>query len=216
MSHLPFICWSTGCYLSGSRCTLNPEQHKPFEPLITGTTRRDGTPNTAPWPRLWPYSGLLVSFGQERSGGWACWIRLQYLEILQSFSIKEPTLTTWSTVDTMPRRPLANLGLHALRMRCTISSSGISGLYFRQSVRWSNAKSLRHWEGDCTFKRSWSSEAVHIFCSYAHVLHHFGRPSTWILKTHFAAEDIEPFLQLTCLVVEYELQQQFDLIIGPY
>ena len=31
-----------------------------------------------------------------------------------------------------------------------------------------------------------------------------------------AAEDIEPFLQLTCLVVECELQQQFDLIIGPH
>ena len=31
-----------------------------------------------------------------------------------------------------------------------------------------------------------------------------------------AAEDIEPFLQLTLLVVECELQQQFDLINGPH
>ena len=31
-----------------------------------------------------------------------------------------------------------------------------------------------------------------------------------------AAEDIEPFLQLTCLVVECESQQQFDLINGPH
>ena len=31
-----------------------------------------------------------------------------------------------------------------------------------------------------------------------------------------AAEDIEPFLQLTLLVVECESQQQFDLIIGPH
>ena len=31
-----------------------------------------------------------------------------------------------------------------------------------------------------------------------------------------AAEDIEPFLQLTRLVVECESQQQFDLIIGPH
>ena len=31
-----------------------------------------------------------------------------------------------------------------------------------------------------------------------------------------ATEDIEPFLQLTRLVVECESQQQFDLIIGPH
>ena len=31
-----------------------------------------------------------------------------------------------------------------------------------------------------------------------------------------AAEDIEPVLQLTCLVVECESQQQFDLVIGPH
>ena len=31
-----------------------------------------------------------------------------------------------------------------------------------------------------------------------------------------AAEDIEPFLQLTRLVVEWESQQQFDLIKGPH
>ena len=31
-----------------------------------------------------------------------------------------------------------------------------------------------------------------------------------------ATEDIEPFLQRTCLVVECESQQQFDLIIGPH
>ena len=31
-----------------------------------------------------------------------------------------------------------------------------------------------------------------------------------------AAEDIEPFLQLTHLVVQRESQQQFDLINGPH
>ena len=31
-----------------------------------------------------------------------------------------------------------------------------------------------------------------------------------------AAEDIEPFLKLTCLVVECQSQQQFDLINGPH
>ena len=32
----------------------------------------------------------------------------------------------------------------------------------------------------------------------------------------FVHEDIESFLQLTCLVVECESQQQFDLMTGPY
>ena len=104
-----------------------------------------------------------------------------------------------------------------------------------------------------TYPAGSGSEPVHketLFCVNTHFLHHFGRSSTWILKTHFfcgkirkrsprifvwrantrtfrnddaiapsldllplAAEDIEPFLQLTRIVVEFESQQQFDIII---
>ena len=107
---------------------------------LTGTISRDRSPTTdarsAFCARPGARSGFLAAFLELRSAWPVCWTRLQYsLELLQSFSMRDPTLTTCSTVDTIPRSPLASLGLHAPRIRRTISSSSMSGLHLRQRAR---------------------------------------------------------------------------------